>query len=69
LPQVIYFWASTTAVMTSSPQQITQLLKEWAGGNEAALHQLMPLVYAELHNMARRYMNQQDPPTRYKPPP
>ena len=47
--------------MTRSPQQVTQLLKEWGAGNQAALHQLMPLVYAELHKMAKRYMNQQNP--------
>ena len=47
--------------MTGSPQQVTQLLKEWGAGNQAALHQLMPLVYAELHKMAKRYMNQQNP--------
>src|SRR5260370_9094942 len=47
--------------MTSSPQQVTQLLKEWGDGNQAALHQLMPLIYAELHKMAKRYMNQQNP--------
>ena len=47
--------------MTRSPQQVTRLLKEWGDGNQAALHQLMPLVYAELHKMARRYMIQQSP--------
>jgi RNA polymerase sigma factor (TIGR02999 family) len=36
--------------------QITVLLKAWGGGDGAALDQLTPLVYAELHRMARRYM-------------
>ena len=48
-------------VMTPSSHQVTQLLKEWGDGNQAALHRLMPLVYAELHKMARRYMIQQNP--------
>ena len=44
-----------------SPQRVTQLLIEWGKGNEDALDQLMPLVYAELHRMARRYMASQVP--------
>jgi RNA polymerase sigma factor (TIGR02999 family) len=40
----------------ASPQEITQLLIEWSDGNDVALDRLMPLVYAELHRMARRYM-------------
>lgn len=39
-----------------SPHEITHLLQEWSGGNSRALDQLMPLVYAELHHTARRYM-------------
>jgi RNA polymerase sigma-70 factor (ECF subfamily) len=45
----------------SSPQEITRLLIEWGKGNQSALNQLMPLVYAELHRMARRYMAMQNP--------
>src|ERR1700751_2920414 len=40
----------------ASPQEITQLLIEWSRGNQSALERLMPLVYAELHRMASRYM-------------
>jgi hypothetical protein len=29
---------------------------EWSRGNQGALERLMPLVYAELHRMASRYM-------------
>lgn len=36
--------------------QITQLLKEWSGGNAGALQELMPLVYDELRKMAKRHM-------------
>jgi RNA polymerase sigma factor (TIGR02999 family) len=35
---------------------ITALLKSWARGDEAALEQLTPLVYAQLRDMARRQM-------------
>ena len=47
--------------MTPSAQQVTQLLNEWGNGNRAALEELMPVVYAELHKMAKRYMDQQNP--------
>jgi len=43
----------------SSPQSISLLLQRWSNGDEGALEQLMPLVYAELRRMARRYMGQQ----------
>jgi RNA polymerase sigma factor (TIGR02999 family) len=36
--------------------EITVLLKAWGGGDPAALDRLVPLVYAELHRMARRCM-------------
>ena len=39
--------------------QITQLLVEWGGGNQSALESLIPLVYDELHRIAKRYMRQQ----------
>jgi len=39
-----------------SGQEITRLLQAWRSGDEAALDQLMPLVYGELHRLARRYM-------------
>jgi RNA polymerase sigma factor (TIGR02999 family) len=42
-------------VPPESPE-ITGLLKAWGGGDQAALDRLVPLVYAELHRMARRYM-------------
>lgn len=47
--------------MMPSPQEITQLLKAWGDGDQAALDQLMPLVYDELRRIAGRYMRQQAP--------
>ena len=35
---------------------ITGLLKAWGQGDQGALEQLMPLVYAQLRAQARRYM-------------
>jgi RNA polymerase sigma factor (TIGR02999 family) len=46
--------------LAEKPQhQITQLLAEWSGGNQAALDELYPLVYEELHRLARRYMSRE----------
>jgi RNA polymerase sigma factor (TIGR02999 family) len=39
--------------------QITQLLAEWREGNQSALDELYPLVYEELHRLARRYMSRE----------
>jgi RNA polymerase sigma-70 factor, ECF subfamily len=41
---------------TPSAQGITQLLLAWGGGDQAALEKLTPLVYAELHRLAKGYM-------------
>jgi RNA polymerase sigma-70 factor, ECF subfamily len=43
----------------SSPPEITQLLAECREGNEAALQKLFPLVYNELHRLARAYMRRE----------
>ncbi len=43
----------------SGSQQITALLVDWSKGDQLALEQLMPLVYDELRQMAKRYMRRQ----------
>ena len=40
-------------------KDVTKLLAAWSGGDGEALAELMPLVYGELHRMAKRYMNSQ----------
>jgi RNA polymerase sigma-70 factor, ECF subfamily len=47
--------------MASSPQRVTQLLVAWGGGDSAALNELMPLVYEELHRLAHHYMSRERP--------
>ena len=47
--------------MTSSSNSVSQLLIAWSQGDEAALQQLTPLVYDELHRLARRYMRRESP--------
>jgi RNA polymerase sigma factor (TIGR02999 family) len=40
---------------------VTQLLIEWSSGDQAALDQLMPLVYNELRALARSYLRRERP--------
>ena len=41
--------------MAENPQgEVTRLLAEWGSGDQNALNKMMPLVYAELHRIARR---------------
>jgi RNA polymerase sigma-70 factor (ECF subfamily) len=42
-----------------SPQVVTQLLNDWSKGDQTALDQLMPLVYAELHRLAASYLSRE----------
>lgn len=44
-----------------SQKQITQMLVDWGNGDEVALEKLTPLVYDELHRLARRYMGRERP--------
>jgi RNA polymerase sigma factor (TIGR02999 family) len=43
-------------MITPPPNEVTQLLREWSQGDQAAPEKLMPLVYAELRRMAHGYM-------------
>ncbi len=46
--------------MQRSPSQnVTQLLLAWRDGDEGAFDLLVPLVYDELHRLARRYMQRE----------
>ena len=41
-------------------QEVTRLLNNWANGDQSAVDELMPLVYAELRRMAKRSMRSQN---------
>ena len=41
--------------------QVTELLHAWSAGDEAALHQLVPLVESELRRLAGGYMARERP--------
>jgi RNA polymerase sigma factor (TIGR02999 family) len=44
-----------------SNRHVTELLQAWSEGNETALSELTPIVYRELHKLARRYMAEERP--------
>jgi RNA polymerase sigma factor (TIGR02999 family) len=41
------------------PEGVTQLLKDWSDGDQAALDRLMPLVYGELRRLANNYLRRE----------
>ncbi len=41
------------------PSGVTQLLRAWGDGDQSALEHLTPLVYNELHRLARRHMSRE----------
>jgi len=45
----------------TSPGEITRLLIAWKSGDAGALEQLVPIVYGELHRMAKRYLRNERP--------
>jgi RNA polymerase sigma-70 factor, ECF subfamily len=47
---------SVTSSDKLSALDVTRLLKAWRGGDGSALERLTPLVYAELHRLARLHM-------------
>jgi len=47
--------------MALESPDVTQLLKDWSGGDEAAADRLMPLVHEELRRLAHQYMRREKP--------
>ena len=45
----------------SAAGDISQLLRAWSEGDQSALDRLTPIVYRELHRLARRYMRGERP--------
>jgi RNA polymerase sigma factor (TIGR02999 family) len=48
-------------VATPAPHDVTALLESWSNGDPDALQRLMPLVYDELHRLARNYLRRERP--------
>jgi RNA polymerase sigma-70 factor, ECF subfamily len=39
--------------------ELTELLQKWSGGDREALEKLTPVIYEELHRIAKRYMSRE----------
>jgi RNA polymerase sigma factor (TIGR02999 family) len=52
----------TGKIMTSPGARVDLLLERWSGGDRAALEELAPLVYGELHAIAARYRRAESQP-------
>jgi RNA polymerase sigma-70 factor (ECF subfamily) len=46
---------------TSTSEGVSGLLRAWSEGDRGALARLTPIVYHELHRLARHYMNRERP--------
>ena len=45
----------------AAKDQVVELLRAWSDGDTSALERLTPIVYDELHRLARRYMRGERP--------
>src|SRR5437773_114713 len=48
-------------MIVPSSHEVTQLLLAWSDGDQAALEKLTPLIYGELHRLAKGYLHQERP--------
>ena len=53
--------AKTTQPDDAAGRDVSVLLRAWSGGDQSALENLTPIVYSELHRLARRYMRRERP--------
>jgi RNA polymerase sigma factor (TIGR02999 family) len=47
--------------MSTSQNEVTQLLVAWSNGDQVARDELMSVVYQELHRLAHKYMRRESP--------
>jgi RNA polymerase sigma factor (TIGR02999 family) len=52
---------------TGGVKTVTQLLRCWQAGDRDALHELVPLIYGELHKLAANRMNRERPGHTFRP--
>ncbi|HYX30869.1 MAG TPA: sigma-70 family RNA polymerase sigma factor [Pyrinomonadaceae bacterium] len=45
--------------MAVEEDDVTGLLREWGGGNQQALGKLLPIIYAELRQVAHQYLHRE----------
>src|SRR5438093_11496997 len=47
--------------MERTPDEVGRLLSEWGNGDQAALEQLLPLIYNEMRKLAHSFLNRERP--------
>jgi RNA polymerase sigma factor (TIGR02999 family) len=52
-------FAGANELSAASPKGITELLLRWQNGDSEALNSLIPLVYGELHRLARHHLSRE----------
>jgi RNA polymerase sigma-70 factor (ECF subfamily) len=57
--QAVNLFSQHCQVMAALTHEITELLLSWSNGDKTALEELTPLVYPELHRLAKRYMQRE----------
>ena len=66
-PSCLYYDLAVANEASESPGEVTRLLDAWRNGDPQALNGLMPLVYAELHRIARRAWSSEKPGNTLQP--
>jgi len=61
MPQEIRAKAGGIIFNAMQAGDLSELLRAWREGDQNALHKLTPIVYGELHRLARRYMRRERP--------
>jgi RNA polymerase sigma factor (TIGR02999 family) len=61
LDEKVSYTLSNQGFVPMAGLPVTQLLRAWNQGEDAALERLMPLVYDELRRIAHRYMLKERP--------
>ncbi len=59
--QIHLFGMSTDVAQTVHPEVVTRLLLDWGNGDQAALDEMLPLVYEDLRRLAAFYMSRERP--------
>jgi len=52
---------ATDVAQTVHPERVTRLLIDWGNGEQAALDEMLPLVYEDLRRLAAFYMSRERP--------
>jgi len=47
--------------------ELTRLLRAWSEGDQDALNKLTPLIYKELHRLARHYLSREPHGQTFRP--